>query len=148
MAQINKNTVSAFRVDDLTWIQIVNRAKDGKAVTEVMREILADYFRRFEPPELNFEGPTPAAPLEESDDLRQRRLAAQVEEAERKNREAAGELIRADAVKLAYDKHTAPMRQAIQQVVNSVDGLTEEQRAQLTKWSEDTLTNFSGGVFG
>lgn len=105
--------------------------------TEIARQRLAASFEDGAATEPADDNPNSQAAL------KQRRLAADVEERERKNAEARGELVRVEAVKLAYEKMITPIRQAIQQVGGAVDGLTEEQAAQLTKWTEDTLTNLS-----
>lgn len=76
--------------------------------------------------------------------LKEQKLAAEVAERERKNAIAAREVIAIGDVLTVVEAKLSPVRQAIQQAVNAVDGLTDEQRAQLEKWTQDTLTSLSG----
>jgi len=75
--------------------------------------------------------------------LKERRLTAAVEAAERENAIGTDEVIYKTDVVEVLEKMCRPIRQAIQQVTNAADGLTVEQRVQLDKWKEDTLTNLS-----
>jgi Arc/MetJ-type ribon-helix-helix transcriptional regulator len=88
------------------------------------------------------DGPAPVKTA--AAELKERKLLAEVEQRERENAKASAEVIAIDEVVAVVTKKCEPIRQAIQQVANAVDGLTDDQRGQLDKWREDTLTNLSG----
>ena len=118
--------------------EALKRESFGDTLAEVARRRLeASFADSPEPLEIRSAGAV----------LKDQKLAAEVAEKERKNAIAAGEVIAiADVLKVVEDK-ISPVRQAIQQAVNAIDGATDEQRAQLEKWAQDTLTNLSGFVF-
>jgi hypothetical protein len=74
---------------------------------------------------------------------RQRGVELDNERKAMENREARGELVRKDAVVLMYRKHIAPIRQAIYQFEHAVSDLSPEQKTEVKKWIEDTLTELS-----
>ena len=129
------DTVAAFRVrpDVFAWLK-ARAAKDfGSGINDTARTVIEDAF--------DAGGDYVPSAAEE---LKERKLQAEVEQRERENAKASGELIAIDEVVAVVTKKCEPIRQAIQQVINAVDGLTDDQRAQLDKWREDTLTNLSG----
>ena len=105
---------------------------------EAVRRIVAAHFTN------KVDAPTEEDPNGKAA-LQRRRLLADVQEKERKNAEATGELIPQAVAIEEHLRALTPVRQAIQQVASAVDGLSDEQSAQLRKWSEDTLTTLSGG---
>lgn len=118
------------------WMDLEFEA-DGKSISlqETMkRRLLASF---------NAGAPAPVDPP--SDDLRDRKLRAEVESRERINAAALGELsTRGDWI-AALDEKISVARQAILNIANSVDGATDAQRAQLDKAVQDCLTTLSGG---
>jgi hypothetical protein len=107
---------------------------------EAVRRIIVAYFaNKVNAPAEVVEDPNGKAALQ------RRKQLAEVQAIERKNAEATGELIPQAVALEEHLRAMTPVRQAIQQVGGAVDGLTDEQRAQLAKWTEDTLTNLSGG---
>lgn len=135
MAQKNKNQIT-LRIDDALLAQLEGEVGrfEFTTISEAARA-------RLHSPDYVAPAQTVAA------ELRERKLVAEVTARELDNAKATGSVIAKDDVVDVWTKMCEPLRQAIQQVTNAVDGLTDEQRTQLEKWKEDTLTNLSGGGF-
>jgi hypothetical protein len=131
----NKDTIS-FRVSGPVFAALEKDVDEfnAKNIAEAARARL----------ESTLDSPAPRTAKSE---LSERKLIAEVTAREIENEKKLGALIlRTDAL-LSLQRKCEPIRQAIMQVANAVDGLTDDQRAQLDKWREDTLTNLSGGEF-
>lgn len=148
MAKSKANTRSQITVEvepDLLALVVKEANGNFESNPEAVRRILAAHFA-------NRADVTPGAVEPEDPNgqaaLKRRKQLAEVQAIERKNDEATGELIPQAVALEEHIRAMTPVRQAVQQVTAAVDGLTDEQMAQLSKWTEDTLTNLSGGGDG
>lgn len=114
----------------------VNDSFGSLKLSDVVRKRLTESYNR-EPG---------ALPLTELESVRDEGRKIDNEMKLMKLRQARGELVRADAVVLAYRRMITPIRQALLQVEYAATDLTDEQRAELVKWREDTLTNLSAAT--
>ena len=140
MATENKtNHLPSVRVTPGLFEQVeALRSSKRLKLSDTVRFIVEQFFAADDWPPVS-----PADKTEEAE-LRDRKLRAEVEDRERKNAVALGELTSRAVFMAEVEKAFAQIRQRIQQI--SIDGMTDEQRDQLDKAKEDCMTDLSAGL--